>query len=257
MCVNQLVLFYIAGPPTTPEAMSKGLDRLQDTIQMVVKSIEGQPPWNPFDLPMFDISATSRLLPPSFPRAVQLMSLPETLDMFSTLSTHLQSVVNMPRKMGLVETMDYFDRFSYSHPSILVRSLLLYHYMPCGTGKIFNRCKLVDLVSDEIRTFSCPPLFNPALKAGLMAHEHVKMVWTAFLSSAAHVLDNLFAAKCNTRARQRERLAYLLEELGVLQSEAERVDSVVDVLIRDKLGDKTVSHLTSAVGTCKKLICLS
>lgn len=221
-----------------------------DSIDNVIKAVADQPAIDPLELPMFDIAATSRLLPPSFPRTVQLMSMSETLNFLSTMCSRLQTVNKMPKKIGLVDAMDFFDNFSYEQPTILIRSLILYHYMPLGTGKVFNKHKLTDLIADELRAFNSPPLFSPAYKNTLMSHEHVKLVLGAFLSSAAHVLDNLFAAKCNTRARQRERLAVLLEELGVLQSEAERVDSLVDAVGKEKLGDKALGQQASSIGGC-------
>ena len=242
------LLLSIAGTPATEETIDKGLTKLKETIDSVTKATDSQPIVNPLELSMFDISSTSRLLPPSFPRTIQLMSIKETMHSFSVICVHLQTVNNMPKKLGLVEAMDYIDKFSYENPSILVRSLHLYHLLPTNTGKVFNKHRLPELVTEELRTFNSCPLFHPAYKTTLMSEEHVKLVLNAFLNSAAHVLDIMFVAKCNTRARQREKLALLLEELGVLQSEAERVDSVVDTVIKNKLGERALGQQASSVG---------
>ena len=203
---------------------------------------------DPLSLPMFDVRATTRLLPPSFPRAVKLMSLKSTIDMFSTICDQLHFIASLPKKLGLGEIMDEFDQFSHQQPSILVRSILLQHYLPVGTGKVFSKTRLSEMVSEELRAYNAPPAVNSLFRSSLMSHDHVKLVMNAFFVSAAHVLEGLFAAKCNTRARQREKLAMLLEELGVLQSEAERADSIVDTILRDKLGEKDITHISSGVG---------
>lgn len=226
----------------------KNVEKMKEILTTIADNKNGVLLEDPLSLPVFDIRATTRLLPPSFPRAVRIISLTSSIQMFSTICDQLMFVAKLPKRLGLVEMMDEFDQFCLQHPGILVRSILLYHYLPAGTGKVFNKTRLPDLIADELRTYNLPPPVNPAFKSSLMAHEHVKLVMNAFYISAAHVMEGLFAAKCNTRARQREKLAMLLEELGVLQSEAERADSIVDTILRDKLGEKDITHISSGIG---------
>lgn len=247
MIVVNLNLF-ISGALVNDEQLMKSIEKMKETLAQMLSSEKGTLLEDPLSLLMFDVRATTRLLPPSFPRAVKLMSLESTLQMFSTICDQLFFIASLPKRQGLVDTMDEFDQFSHQQPSILIRSILLHHYLPVGTGKVYNKIRLSELVAEELRAYNAPPAVNPLFRSSLMSHEHVKLVMNTFFVSAAHVLEGLFAAKCNTRARQREKLAMLLEELGVLQSEAERADSIVDTILRDKLGEKDITHISSGVG---------
>jgi len=221
-------------------------------MKETVSAIRSQksPPFitDPMCLNSFDTAATSRMLPPSFPRAITLFSFEDTLNTLAMDIDQLSILVSMSSSLTLVEVMDFFDKFSLRSPDILVRSLLLTNFIPPSTGKVFNRVRMPDMITDELRHFNLAAPVHPTYRATLMAHDDVRLVMMAYQESAAHVLTGIYSAKCNTRARQREKLAYVLEDLGMLQADAERVDAVIDSVLRDRFNDKAVTQVGSGVG---------
>lgn len=243
----------------TSDDIVKCLQKLKENIHEVKTSLGSvfSIVNDPFQLVAFDLGSTSRLLPPSFPRAIRLMSMPDTVNFLETVCNQVERMLAIPKTCGIVDTMNYHDKISLesSPPCLLVRSFLLNYYLPVGTGKVYNKVKIADVICDELKNFNSAPSVSNTYKALLSSHKDTKLVFNAFLASAAHVLEGLVTAKCNTRSRQRERLAYHLEELGVLQSEAERTDAVIDTVLREKAGDKMDMQFTSAIG--KKVLSVS
>lgn len=225
------------------------MDRLKDSLA-AIRSPYGcfSPLTDPFELAAFDVAATSRLLPPSFPRAVQLATYDSTINYMTRVCNQVQEILSIPKSIGLIDTMKCFDEITLDSPCVLVRSMLLYQYLPPGAGKVYNKIRLTEAISEELKSFNSPPTVSNAYRTLLMTIDDVKLVFNAFLASCAHVMEGLLTARCNTRTRQRERLAYLLEEFGILQTEAERADSVIDTVLRERVGEKTVGRLSSGLG---------
>lgn len=242
-----MLFFSLAINPA--DDAKKCVERLKESLE-AIKSPSGcfPPLTDPFELAAFDIAATSRLLPPSFPRAVQLVTYDGAVNHLTRICNQVLKILSIPKSLGLVDTMKYFDELTLDSPCVLVRSMLLYSYLPPGTGKVYSKVRLTEVISEELKSFNSPPTVSNAYRTLLMAINDVKLVFNAYLASCAHVMEGLLTARCNTRTRQRERLAYLLEEFGILQSEAERADSVIDTVLKEKVGEKTVTRLSSGLG---------
>lgn len=231
----------------TPDDAHKSLEKLKEAVNTVRNSEVYPKLEDPFTLEAFDIVATSRLLPPSFPRAVVLMNSEQTYSFIINLCDQVEMILAIPKACGLVETLKHFDSINKLDPCVLVRSMLLYYFLPTHSNKVYNKLKLTDLVSDELKNFNSPPVVSAVYKPVLTTNEDVRLIFNAFLTNCAHVMEGLLTAKCNTMARQRERLAMLLEEFGVLQSESERTDAVLDTVLRDKIGEKAAASLSSTI----------
>lgn len=81
---------------------------------------------------------------------------------------------------------------------------------------------LRDILKEAVKTFICPPaLVSKALLNNFQARQCVD----TFLIHCARPFANFLQLCGHNRARQRDKLAHLLEEFTTLQDEAERVDA--------------------------------
>ncbi|KAF4529306.1 hypothetical protein B566_EDAN011400 [Ephemera danica] len=176
-----------------------------EVLQVLQKSVhrgvqpESQPGSSRGDHPTimgFDPLVNQRLLPPTFPRYTKIKRREKALEYFEELLTRLKIVCRVTTFTSFHCALDFFIEFSRTSPCILSRSILQLLYLPhC------NRILGVHNFTD--------------------AKEYVD----SFFGHCVRPLGSLIQICGHNRARQRDKLAHLLEEFATLQDEAERVDA--------------------------------
>ncbi|KAJ4436505.1 hypothetical protein ANN_16536 [Periplaneta americana] len=117
---------------------------------------------------------------------------------------------------------DFFIDFSRHGPCILSRSILQLLYLP-QCNRVFGTLNFVDVLRDAAKNFIFPPALMP--KSTLLNNQQAKEYVESFLSHCVRPFGNLVQLCGHNRARQRDKLAHLLEDFATLQDEAERVDA--------------------------------
>jgi len=176
----------------------------------------------------FDTLVNHRLLPPSFPRETSVFPRKEATDYMEVLIKHLLFVVDVLECANYHTLLDFVSEFSRKSPCVLSRSvlqLLIYH-----NGRVFGKVQLPEMLKETIKYFNCTPVL--ADMSPLSNIQEAKDLTTAFIGKASVVMLSLLHAHGHNRARQRERLGDMLEELGNLQEEADRTDSELNVLLQ-------------------------
>ncbi|ELT98724.1 hypothetical protein CAPTEDRAFT_112621 [Capitella teleta] len=182
----------------------------------------------------FEPLINQRLLPPTFPRYTKIKSREETMWYLNGLINRLKAVCTVTQVSGLHQTMEFFDEFSKPSPCVLSRSILQLLYVPTNR-RILGTHSMVDVLKEAIRGFIVPPALMPrsAIANNAPAKEYVD----AFLAHCVRPVFNLLQTVGHNRARQRGKWAHLLEELGTLQDEADKVDAYLhSVLVKMEPG---------------------
>lgn len=170
----------------------------------------------------FDPLVNQRLLPPTFPRYTKIKSRIEALDYFEELLNRLKVVCKITNYSSFHSALDFFIEFSRHGPCILSRSILQLLYLP-QCNKVFGTLNFVDVLRDAAKNFIFPPALMP--KSTLLYNPQAKEYVDTFLSHCVRPFGNLIQLCGHNRARQRDKLAHLLEDFATLQDEAERVDA--------------------------------
>ena len=89
-------------------------------------------------------------------------------------------------------------------------------YLP-NTSRVFGTQNFVDVLRDAARNFIAPPALMP--KAALLQNHQAKECVDNFLSHCASFFGTLLQISGHNRARQRDKLAHLLEDITLLQDE--------------------------------------
>nr|XP_002740693.2 PREDICTED: N-alpha-acetyltransferase 35, NatC auxiliary subunit-like [Saccoglossus kowalevskii] len=151
----------------------------------------------------FEPLVNQRLLPPTFPRYCKIVSREEAVQYLSKLMSRLNRIFDIVECTNLHVAFDFFIEFSKQSPCVLSRSLLQMIFLP-QNKKIFGSELIQDFIREGIRMFLCPPVLP--ICALYQIHGH-------------------------NRARQRDKLAHILEELANLQDEADKVDAALHTLL--------------------------
>ncbi|XP_059486472.1 N-alpha-acetyltransferase 35, NatC auxiliary subunit [Neocloeon triangulifer] len=177
------------------------------------------------DLPTimgFDPLVNQRLLPPTFPRYTKIKSRDEALEYFEALIQRLKMVTKISSYSSFHAALDFFIDFSRNSPCILSRSILQLLYLP-HYNRVLGAHNFTDILRDAAKTFICPPALMP--KSTLLNNQQAKEYVDTFFGHCVRPLGTLIQISGHNRARQRDKLAHLLEDFAGLQDEAERVDA--------------------------------
>lgn len=112
------------------------------------------------------------------------------------------------------------------------------HYLSLSFATFGNE-PCVDVLREAARNFVAPPSLFP--KSPLLSNPQTRDYVDTFLSHCVRPFGSLLQLCGHNRARQRDKLAHLLEDLAGLQDEAERVDSYLHTM--GMKGDTPRSHL--------------
>ncbi|XP_050302487.1 N-alpha-acetyltransferase 35, NatC auxiliary subunit isoform X2 [Anthonomus grandis grandis] len=192
--------------------LSSGIEMLQtmkDTVYLGVGAKEGEE-----EMACFEPSINQRLLPPTFPRYTKIKKREEAMAHFMEMLERFKVVCKAQGLTSFHQAVELFADFSQSGPCLVSRSSLQL------VGKIaLNTGSSRESLREAIRTFCGPhALSSRAPPAARLAAEN-------FLARAARPAALLLQLSGHNRARQRDKLAMLLEEFAMLQEDAERADA--------------------------------
>lgn len=109
-----------------------------------------------------------------------------------------------------------------------------YLYLPLANSYLplsfitFGGEPSVDVLREAARSFIAPPSLLP--KSPLLSNPQARDYVDTFLVRCVRPFGSLLQLCGHNRARQRDKLAHLLEDLAGLQDEAERVDAYLHTL---------------------------
>ncbi|XP_043265952.1 N-alpha-acetyltransferase 35, NatC auxiliary subunit [Colletes gigas] len=175
----------------------------------------------------FDPMVNQRLLPPTFPRYTKIKPRIEALKYLDELLNRFRMVTMITYRNGFHAALDFFLEFSHQSPCILSRSMLQIVYLPT-INRVFGVQNFADVLKDAARNFIAPPVLMP--KSTLLQNHQAKEYVDSFMSHCVSLFSSLLQLTGHNRARQRNKLAHLLEEFAALQDEAERVDAFLHTL---------------------------
>ncbi|KAH1010452.1 hypothetical protein HUJ05_004747 [Dendroctonus ponderosae] len=182
------------------------LQAMKETVQMGQGANDDDD-----EIACFEPSINQRLLPPTFPRYTKIK---KRSDAIVHLLEMLERFKVVCRAQGLTtfhQTLELFADFSQSGPCLVSRSALQLVGRNTGSSR--------EALREALRNFCGPhALSSRALPAARSAAD-------GFLARASRPAALLLQLSGHNRARQRDKLAMLLDDLAVLQEEAERADS--------------------------------
>ena len=186
----------------------------------------------------FEPLINQRLLPATFPRYTRLRNRQDSLNELEILIRRLMHVVRVKQMPCFHQALDFFCDFSrfYAGTCVLSRSVLQLTYVPQACTPA-SRDSFVELIKDASNRFIRPP----CLQSRFISTNGSKQAIEAFFIQSLRPMLSLLQIQGHNRARQREKLAQILDEMTAFQSESEKVDALLNKFTQ-KL-DPPVCHM--------------
>ncbi|XP_022908455.1 N-alpha-acetyltransferase 35, NatC auxiliary subunit [Onthophagus taurus] len=197
-----------------------------DMLFVMKKTVELgiQPPDENSHMMGFQPFINQRLLPPTFPRYTKIKPRKEAMVYFEIMIERFKNLTKIQSINSLHQALDFFIEFSKVAPCILSRSALQLLYVPNNTIlTTANYMALKDILRDAAKQFISPPAL--VSKAILHNNQQARIYVDTFFAHCTRPFANFLQLCGHNRARQRDKLAHLLEEFTALQDEGERVDA--------------------------------
>ena len=206
----------------------QSLSSTQRYLGLAKETIElGLQPDNEGYVMGFEPLVNQRLLPPSFPRQTTICGRSEAFKYLENLTKRLDSATMCIQNTTLHPLLDFFESFSELHPCVFSRSLLQIIFW--NNNKVFGKTSLSDVLQQAIKQFNSPP--SIAEKSPLINNPKAQQFVESFLTMAGRPITSLIRCMCHNRARQRDKLGFLLDEFAVLQEEADKIDADLHQMI--------------------------
>ena len=200
-------------------------------------------------IPGFEPLINQRLLPPTFPRYTKLRNRSEAVDEIESLVRRLKHVIKVREVTSFNEALlffDYFSRIEEGSTCVLSRSVLQLAYVP-QTATISSREQFLEILKEAARDFIRPPSLQITLNNANNKTQStckIKQAVDAFMTQSLRPMMSLLQIQGHNRARQREKLAMLLEEFSAFQTESETVDSFLNSCMASMNSNMDVSQTT-------------
>jgi len=181
----------------------------------------------------FESQVNQRLLPLTFPRYTQLRSRTEAINILLQLMDRLKSMCKIKDHTNFHAALDFF----YSNgrqrppPCILSRSLLQLLYIPL-CNRVLGQQPVVEVLQDAARSFIAPPVLTGALGLvpGTVQHTQIHECVDQLFQQCVRPMGSLIQIAGHNVARQRDKLAHILQDLAALQEEADKVDAYLHAI---------------------------
>ncbi|XP_038078607.1 N-alpha-acetyltransferase 35, NatC auxiliary subunit-like isoform X1 [Patiria miniata] len=239
-------MFYTALLATNKKEVKQGVEEARklliqagDLLPLIQKSIhlgiqpetaqgdtDGKDRVTDFPLIMgFEPLVNQRLLPPTFPRYSKIIDRAAAVTYFEGLVGRLRTVCEVTNLNSFHAIMDFTGEVSKQCPCVLSRSVLQLLFLPFNNKKVFGVELVQESLRDCIRSFVYPPALVP--RSPIYNNPQVKEMVDSLLLHAVRPMCTIVQIQGHNRARQRDKLGQVLEELANLQDEAEKVDAGV------------------------------
>jgi len=173
----------------------------------------------------FESSINQRLLPPTFPRHINIQSFENSVAELATIIDQVPVIIESFKLSNYHSIFDFLNKFGEKKQSVLSRSALQLILLPeISVNEKMNGLK--EMLKNTIRLFVNPPSLQ--LKSPLASKDFCKSLVDTLMAKCAAVFLTLTQIMGNNRARQREKLGQILEDFAVLQEHADNVDRALD-----------------------------
>ncbi|XP_014255927.1 N-alpha-acetyltransferase 35, NatC auxiliary subunit [Cimex lectularius] len=170
----------------------------------------------------FDPLFNQRLLPPTFPRYTHIKSVTESYKRLDELFVRLRQVIKIINYTSFQAALELMLEVSCTKPCIVSRSVMQLLFLP-QCSRVGDTIHCLEAIKDAAKLFISPPILMP--RSPLLNNAQAKDYLQCFFGHCIRPFSSLVQLCGHNRARQRDKLAHLLEDFANLQDEAERVDA--------------------------------
>ena len=230
-------------------AAREQLQNIKTTVPLGTKPPKGK------NLVGFEPYANQRLLPPTFPRYTEIKERMSAFEYLQSLVERLLHVANniVGHSQSFHSALEYFVELSTFTPCVLSRSVAQILYQPLhifhtsgntalasslrmntstsgGSGCSMPFVSFQEQLREACKTFLAPPVLTMCKTAPYNARA-IREYVEGFFSQCCRPMCMLIQTFGHNRARQRDKIPNLLEELALVQEEADKLDTMLNAVL--------------------------
>lgn len=174
----------------------------------------------------FEPFVNSHLLAPTPPREIASVPRDTAYESLDAELENLTAACAVTTCGSLMALLDFFLLFNRRSPGLLARAKL---YLMLGSrDKLLGRIGIVYLVADAVRDFDA---IDPGINKAISTNDSdLKPVLANYYTQFGNTFCDIFKVLCNNRARQRRKLAKMLDKMQTLVAQAYDVSSAVSAV---------------------------
>jgi hypothetical protein len=171
----------------------------------------------------FDPLINQKLLPPTFPRYTKIKPATEAYLYFDSLLTRLKQICKLTNCVTFISALECFIELGHNNNLCIVsRSIMQTLYFP-QLYRVFGTQDLEVCLREWAKSFIAPPSLTPRLN--ILSNPLAKDCVYNFFEHCTRPFANFIQMCGHNKARQRDKLAHLMEDFSALQDESQRVDA--------------------------------
>ena len=229
-------------------ASNEQLSNIHKTLHLGTKAQKGK------NLVGFEPFANQRLLPPTFPRYTEIKARASAISYLQSLVERLLYIaINVvSQSQSFHSALEYFVELSVTSPCVLSRSIAQILYQPLhvfhtsgntalsanvrlnthlsGGGLTIPSVSFQEQLRESCKTFLAPPVLTMFKTAPYNARA-IRDYVDGFFSQCCRPMCMLIQTFGHNRARQRDKIPNLLEELAIVQEEADKLDTMLNAVL--------------------------
>lgn len=160
----------------------------------------------------FQPAINQKLLPPTFPKYTNIRSIHDGYGYFVKLTEDLRFACNIIQCQNFDKALNFIISLNKKNPSLLLRSVLQLIFIKQGNG-MYPSTRFSKILKDSVVSF-CPKTSTDILYFGDV---QIKVQVDVYLEDCNNYFKSLVQVFGHNRARQREKIAHILQDFGKLQ----------------------------------------
>ncbi|KAH8261515.1 hypothetical protein KR044_010547, partial [Drosophila immigrans] len=221
---------------------SELLPLIKRTIERGTQPVEGSEAPNPMG---FSPRIHDRSQPPTFPRSIKIRERPASYQFLEEMVARFKYACKVIRHKDYYSALNFFIEYSRKSGHCILSRSVLQNLFSSSIRLAHGKQSMKRFLRHSVQAFNSPPVLN--LKHPVASDPKVQQHLESFFRYCINMNTfNQFIRLCGfNRARQRDKLAHLIENFDPLQVDAVRLDSVMNQLANERAMEGNELHATA------------
>ncbi|EDW02290.1 GH21912 [Drosophila grimshawi] len=221
---------------------SELLPLIKRTIDRGTQPVEGSEAPNPMG---FSPRIHDRSQPPTFPRSIKIRERPASYQFLEEMVARFKYACKVIRYKDYYSALNFFIEYSRKSGHCILSRSVLQSLFSSSIRLAHGKQSMKQFLRHSVMVFNSPPVLNPKhpVSSDPKVVQHLETFFRYCINMNTF---NQFIRLCGfNRARQRDKLAHLIENFDPLQVDAARLDSLMNQLANERAMEGNESHATA------------
>ncbi|XP_068144269.1 N-alpha-acetyltransferase 35, NatC auxiliary subunit homolog isoform X1 [Drosophila tropicalis] len=215
---------------------------IRRTIDRGTQPVDGSEAPNPMG---FSPRIHDRSQPPTFPRSIKIKDRPSSYQFLEEMISRFKYACKIIRHKDYYSALNFFIEYSRKSGQCILSRSVLQSLFSSSIRLVHGKQPMKQFLRHSVQIFNSPPVLNA--KHPVASDPKVQQHLETFFRYCINMNTfNQFIRICGfNRARQRDKLARLIENFDTIQVDAARLDSLMNQLANERALEGNELHATA------------